>query len=195
MSHTQQKLTNGVVTSDAVQKRSRRQPFYRDRMLLVPIGSAVLLAVIILYAFYGPRFWMRTTTTQTAAQTYQQQLATAITDAKKQLQVAKTPSDKAQANEVLGAAYLNASQTSNAISAYNNAITLDASVKTAVLDPLGYAYAISGQRDKAIATYQELVQLLQAQAQPSDHVANVYNGGGVQKYQQYITTLQAGGSL
>lgn len=156
----------------------------------------VVLAILILvlaYAFYEPHSW--TKSVAPAQLTRQQKLDAAINAAKVEVQNARTPSDKAQANEALGAAYMNADQTNSAIDAYNRAIAADSSVKPEALDSLAYAYAVSGQRQKAIVAYQELIQLQEAQPIDSEHFAQQYTGSAVQKYQRYIEILQNGGSL
>lgn len=190
--HQQAKPASGVVTSDVVQHGVRAP--YRRREIIVAGCLAVVLVAAIVYGFFGPRFWLRTNDTQPLS-TLAQQHAAAINVAKEQVANARTPAQKSQANQMLGAAYLADNQADNAIGAYKTAVAADGSTKTAVLDQLGYAYAKAGQRDEAIATYQELIRLMQAQPQPADHVASSYGGSGIEKYQQYVDTLQQGGSL
>jgi len=59
--------------------------------------------------------------------------------------------------------YLNNSETTDAIVAFNNAIAADSTIKLGVLGALAYSYALNGQSSQAIASYQELISLLQQQ--------------------------------
>ena len=75
------------------------------------------------------------------------------------------------------------------------AIGADSSVKTETLNLLAYAYATDGQRDKAIATYQKLINLLQQQSSNTGHAAFVYGQNPIQVYQNDMQILEGGGSL
>jgi tetratricopeptide (TPR) repeat protein len=95
-------------------------------------------------------------------------------------------------------AYFNAGKYDQSITAYNDAVNADSSIKLQVLDTLAYVYTSAGQRDKAISTYQELIGLLQQQPS-SDHTAKQYEGmdsnaAAIQTYQHDIQVLQQKGA-
>jgi len=196
-------VPNGIVTSGVV-----RRPQSRLRWLWLLAAGLLLVAVaavsvILMYRHYGAKPAASpsndTNTTAKNTQTIQEQMTAAITAAQQELAAAKTAADKASAYKDLGMAYFNNGQYDQAVAAYNNAISTDASIKSQVLDTLAYVYATAGQRDKAIATYQELITLLQQQSNDG-HNARVYEGAdpnaaAVQTYQHDIQVLQQGGSL
>lgn len=202
--HKKSTPANGIVTSDASYR-----PHGRLRWLWMIAGGVVLIVVVAAgaYALYrhyskpvtSPPSATNNTAATGGAQTIQQQMDAAIASAQKELASAKTPAEKATAYSDLGMAYFNSTQYGQSITAYNNAIQADSSVKPQVLNTLAYVYATAGQRDKAIATYQELITLLQQQSD-TQHTARLYQGtdtnaAAIQTYQHDIQVLQQGGTI
>lgn len=196
-------MPNGIVTSDAAYR-----PHGRLRWIWFLVAGFVVVAIAAAGAFLAYRHYSSKSpaapastshTATTGAQTIQEQMTAAVTAAQQELASAKTASDKANAYKDLGMAYFNNQQYDQSITAYNSAIAADTSIKPQVLDTLAYVYVSAGQRDKAIATYQELISLLQ-QSSNDGHTARVYQGtdtnsAAIQTYQHDIQVLQQGGTL
>src|SRR5581483_1504949 len=199
--HKKSSTVNGIITSDAAYHSGGRRRWLW--LAVAAMAVVVVVAGVVLYGHNNRKAPVKSNTTGTTqtktAQTIQEQMASAVANAQQELANAKTPADKASAYKDLGMAYFNNQQYDQAIAAYNSAVSTDSSIKPQVLDTLAYVYATAGQRDKAIATYQELIALLQ-QLSNDGHTARVYEGADttastIQTYQHNIQVLQQGGSL
>ena len=193
--HKQAGPEGGVITSDAVHgRRSTAFPLMVMTLVAVFIASG---AVVAIYHFDPGRTKQPATSSGKQLSGYQQQLAAAVSDAQSKLSQAKTSADKAAAYTALGTAYANEGEYRQAVAAYNDAITNDGSLKASLLENVAYTYAVAGEKDKAIAAYQELIHILQMQpdsTQVSDTI-KVSTKDRIQTYEAAIQTLQNGGSL
>ena len=191
--HKQPDPVEGTVTSDAVQGKK----LLTKKLWLIGAGLVIVIILVTAGIVY------RNITQESKASVHnivQSQSATLkpkqeLAKAQTELHNASTPIQKATADENLAGAYIANNQDSAAITAYQNAITADSSTKANVLGPLAYTYVVSGQRDQAIATYQELLALLQQlkQGQQGNQYTNTESP--VQAIQQDIQTLENGGNL
>lgn len=192
MGNTQQ-VANTVVTSDRVYRR-KKWPW--GWLALVAVG---IILNILLVAFLFDHHTHKTSSSTGKGMhqlvTAQQQLDAAVASAQATLKDATTASQKAEAYKDLGMVYFNERQYPNAINAYTSAISTDNAVKPEVLDTLAYTYAVNGQRDQAIALYQELISAAEQQPTAGHEALNYQEGSAVQAYQHNIQMLQQGDTL
>lgn len=184
-----------VVTSDMVY---HRQKWPWGWLVLIAVGITLNILLVALSFDHHPH---KTSSIAGIEQsmhqpvTAQEQLDAAVASARTALRHATTASQRAEAYKDLGMAYVNEHRYPNAISAYTTAIATDGSVTPEVLDSLAYTYAVSGQRDQAIALYQELLTTVEQQPTAGHEALNDQESSAVQAYQQDIQNLQQGGTL
>ena len=187
MSQRNTKLSEGLVTSDAVQGR-RQLP---SRQVIIGICIAVLLAGGIAAAFwyYRHKALKPTVASEQAKQWYDPNdnafdANKALANAQSALQQASTAQKKASAYEDLGTAYMNQKQYDKAIQAYQSALSAGGNIdKIALLTQLINAEAMNGNKAEEIQTMQQLIQALQQS-----------NNAGYRQeaamYQQQLKSLQ-----
>ena len=185
------------MTSDAVHggKRLPRWFFYSASAVII---VAIIAGGLLVYHYHNSGVNKSPNEVANSVHlTNSQRLQEAVTSAQTQVNNAKTTSQKANAYSALGTAYMNDNNSSGAVTAFDNAVKIDSSMKVNVLGALAYAYAMNEQRAQAISTYQELISLLQSQEQNSSTPKIGYANAPtpVQSYQQAIQILQNGGTL
>lgn len=185
MSSSNSKLPEGLVTSDGVQGH---------HVIRMPWQAAVgILALIVIagggyYVYHAHK--ASTAASQQSQPTKNAQLELdpkkELASAQAELNQAKTAQQKSAAYTNIGTAYLNGSQTDQAIAAFQSAISADPSHQEAALSALANAYMEAGQKDQEIRTLKQLVSVLQQSNDPALQAQ-------VGQYQQLIQQLQNGG--
>lgn len=167
MSEHKAKQAEGVVTSDAVQGKRR---FSLSKRVAIPVLAIALVAAIggggLAYKtyIYDPAHKKPKTNTSRNSNDYllhpDKQVSAGLAD----LQKAKTPEEKAAAYNYLAGAYLNNKQPTEAVDAASNSLAADDSTsnKLKALNVQAYAYSRAGEKDKAIAAFQQMIDIIKA---------------------------------
>jgi tetratricopeptide (TPR) repeat protein len=173
MSEHKAKLAEGIVTSDRVHGYRRlRLP----KKILLPAVSLIVIAVFggggfLVYKVYiqNPSHKKTGTTSDRNSNAYLLHPDKQVSAAQTELNKAKTPKEKAAAYDTLAQAYLNNKQPTNAVDAISNSLSADSSTsnKLQALNVLGYAYSRAGQQDKAIASFQQMIDIIKASGDDS----------------------------
>jgi cytochrome c-type biogenesis protein CcmH/NrfG len=168
MSEHKAKRAEGIVTSDAVQGNRR---FSLPKKVLWPVVAVVVLAVLgggglayKVYVYDPAHKKTMVAKPNRNSNDYLLHPDKQLSAAQAELNDAKTPQEKAAAYDHLAQAYLNGQKPSSAVDAANSSLSADSSTtnKLQALNILGYAYARDGQKDKAIAAFQQMVDIIKA---------------------------------
>lgn len=180
MSREKPQAVEGLVTSDAVLASAR----LRKRAL---VGLICLVALVIIgaggwYVWTYTSLFRKPVPAKTAVDYSKLQPAEAVKAAQQELKDATTTEEKVTAYNNLGQAYMRNNQPSQAVGAYEQAVSQSGSSTSGgsisdvpTLSQLAYAYVAAGDKASAIKTLEQIIAIEKASNEPQkDRIISRY---------------------